>query len=34
MEAARICTGGMRQTNPEKKKLELGWEPLFKSGIN
>ena len=30
MEAARICTGGMRQTSPEKLLLELGWEPLFK----
>ena len=30
MEAARICTGGMRQTNSEKLLLELGWEPLFK----
>ena len=26
MEAARICTGGMRQTNSEKLLLELGWE--------
>ena len=30
MEAARICTGGMRQTSSEKLLLELGWEPLFK----
>ena len=30
MEAARICTGGMRQTSSKKLLLELGWEPLFK----
>ena len=30
MEAARICTGGMRQTSSEKLLFELGWEPLFK----
>ena len=30
MEAARICTGGMRQTSPEKLLLELGWESHFK----
>ena len=30
MKAARICTGGMRQTSSEKLLLELGWEPLFK----
>ena len=30
MEAARICTGGVRQTSPKKLLLELGWEPLFK----
>ena len=30
MEAARICTGGMRHTSSEKLLLEPGWEPLFK----
>ena len=30
MEAARICTDGMRQTSSKKLSLELGWEPLFK----
>ena len=30
MEAARICTGGMRQTSSEKLLLELDWEHLFK----
>ena len=30
MEAARICTGGMRQTSSEKLLLELGGELLFK----
>ena len=29
VEAARICTGVIRQTSSVKLLLEIGWEPPF-----